>query len=629
MLSFWFHPYQWAERRAALRESILWCLVDKARPVANADHTQTADPNRSAQAALQHRLRAISVVAACEEDAATANLAPPLIEAILDLQPSDLGRAAIAQTAVCAFVTCSEFWPVPTQQRIAERLFSYGKQFATIQDGNPDNPFNNWWGVTHSGAGLCFLAALHHFPEALPFLEHECACVASYLQNYGDNGHYYEGTGYGLYSLANWAPFLLAVHHARNLDLSLFTPGIHRIPEILIALSAPFPTINDSTQPTASARQRLGQRVFWNDDGGGFPSPHLASILIALAPPAQRDAIHAAINHFCGPQGDNAYLELDFEHGHPLWTLFFYPLESPRANYGDNLPRSLIDQRTGLTVLRDGYHGPKDTIFACYPKAYHGGGHTQQDAGSFRLISLGRSWIHAGGQAKPQAVFNNVPFPDDHHALRCAPAQSQTGKVAFFGPNCAINPIARGGSLSVDLSDIYAVPRLRRHFAVAFFPIPDFVVLVALLEEIINPNDARRWTFPICHQADLIPEILNDQNLAWQLSDPNANWRMSTWVDSQHTPVDFELFNGPNSHRTFANGTAVEYLGARCILASTTASNLNLLTLFAIHSCKAPPVTFQTDPNGLPSATIGPYIRVHCQHSRWFNGPLRISSSFR
>lgn len=619
MQPIWISRETWSRRLARLRSHGLWALVTEAGRVRTSLEHLRPDPNVTDHAGIQQGrlyLQSLAVCAACGDDAKAAATAYHWIQAELQRpNHSDLGRAASAVAAVAASAACRDFWPHTEAMAIDKLLFDYGKAFNEIQNGNPDNPFNNWWGVTHSAAALCFLAALETIPEAEAEMNREAEKLASYLLNYGDAGHYYEGTGYGLYSFCQWAPFALAYSHRNGQAYAPFAHGCRNMGRLLCTLTVP--TADNESRAEDDTAAKLGRRVFWNDDGGSFPDPHVASLLLPIGMENSK-ALHGCLNRICGLQGDRSILRLSESHGHALWSLMFHPLEETAPSYGEDMPKTQLDQKNGLVVFRNRYKDGDDCVFAVYAKAYHGGGHGQEDAGSFRFMGLGSSWAHAGGQAKPQAVYQNVPLLGGSERVKPAKKHPGTGKLLYYAPN-----ETSGGSVSVDISQLYPVPRVRRHFALTYDPVPGVDALLGIWEEIINPDAPdTQWHFPLCFESHLQLDLLPDKR-HFRLQCPTSSASMSGF----YSPCDgfsFEEGQGPPSSRTFSSGKKVDYPGARYLKAGVRGGNLNLLTLLILHRKDLPDICFSG--SGLETkAHLGKVLTLSLEASRWTPLPLRVT----
>jgi hypothetical protein len=300
-----------------------------------------------------------------------------------------------------------------------------------------------------------------------------------------------------------------------------------------------------------------------------------------------------------------------------MWTLLYYPLGLEERPYGDGLSHRIYDQKTGLAIFRDRYQDASDTVLGIYAKSFHGGGHEHADAGSFRLSGLGAGWAYAGGQAKMAGIYQNVLLKNGKQLLgRDHRYQNRTGKVVYY------SPLEDGGSISVDLGQVYESPRVRRHFATAFHPSPEVNTVLAIWDEIIE-REENEWTWTLCFENHLELE-LDEPDQAFTLTDTRTGASLRVRFKSTE-PLKLESHEGPPSHRTFSNGQSQTYPGSRYITASCRAKSLDLLTVMTLQTGEAPDVGFPDGEEG-PDARVGTDIEIQLDRSRWFNGPLRISA---
>jgi hypothetical protein len=610
----WISDDAWQARRVAILESPLRQLVDDALRVEAETATLVVDPQRGFSleeiptAVL--RLKALTVSASCLRDPDSCRAAAHLIKALLRTSGrSDLGRASAALHASVAYAFCHDLWE--DAERLAiERLFhAYGKQFQQIGRGNPDNPFNNWWCVTHSGAGLCFLIAQRSQPSAALSLDRELQHVSSFLGNYGDAGHYYEGIGYSLYSSSHWMPLALAAKHLWDRDLAAHAPGARQVGRNLCTLL--------TCDPPHSTPSRPPRRLIWNDDGGGAPPADLATLLLPMSD-GDQDAMHAVLNRIYFGSEEGTGFQIGSGHGHPMWTLLYYPLSPPEVAYGVGLPLTWIDRRTGLVVFRNRYCDGDDVLFAVYAKSFHGGGHEHFDAASFRLLGLGASWAHAGGQAKPEAVYQNVLLRNGQQTDLDREPAPRTGKVVYFAPH------ARGGSVSIDAGPIYGVGRARRHFAVAFDSHPDIVAVVAIWDEIIDREaQPSQWQWSLCFDQPLELTLPTAQH-GFLLRDPLTSASLQGQFGIPES-VAIHNAQGPPTKRTFSEGRQQAYPGARYLTATGKDPEAGFFTVLTLQRQTPPEVRFAgASPDRI--AVIADALEVRLDRSQWFQGPLRILS---
>lgn len=605
----WITAADWEQRRQAIFSSPLIEMREQAEGVLHTTRHVEEVITFEDRMNAQKRLEALVVLTALDKDRETAREAGAICLAYLQHETSDLGKASLALNAVVAYAFTRQHWTEETRLQVEQRLFELGKSFETIGRGNPDNPFNNWWGVTHSGAGLCFLAVKDSYDGAREYLEQELRHIASYLQQYGTLGHYYEGTGYGLYAMANWGPFLNAAEQTLKGDLANLNPGIRQFGELIYSM-----TTTDKSPDQPEGSKRLGRRIAWNDDGSGFPEASIASLFFPLANKEDRPRLKTAYDKLCGSEGDLSYTRMSQTHGHAMWTLLYYPLEESELQYTEAFENFYYDKRLGLAVFRNQFQDAKDCVLGIYAKAYHGGGHTQQDAGSFRFMGLGSSWAHFGGQAKPAAIYQNVLLKNGTQLIKEDRYQNQTGKVVYLSQH------NHGGSLSVDLGGIYKSPRVRRHFSVHYNALPDVEAIIGIWDEIID-QEPSEWAWSLCFENKL--ELIHDGDLAvFDIIDSYSGASMQVAFGGV-SDIELQNFTGPPSNRRFSNGQEREYPGARYITASKTTGRLNLLTILTLQKNKAPSIEFSGSGPDL-HATIDGQIKVSLNHSKWFMGPLEI-----
>ncbi len=605
----WLTDSEWNERRAKILKSELVDLVEAAQTEAARAFKVRKVESLEDRRAFVRRLETLTVSVAFNDSRAQAEEAAAISLELLRYETSDLGKASIALNVVVAYAFTRHLLKPATRQRLASAIRDYGLSFATIGKGNPDNPFNNWWGVTRSAAGLCLLATLPSFPEVEAPLRNERERVASYLLNYGDGGHYYEGTGYGIYAFSQWGPFALACRASLGVDIAENAPGIQKMGVNVHSLTVPGPQVE------GDERLRLGRRVFWNDDGSNFPSPSIASLYFPFSNALDQIALLGSYNRIGGNAGDRTYLEIDDSHGHALWTLLYYPLGAEPPNYGEGLNRNLFDHKNGLAVFRDRFQDKNDSVFAVYAKSFHGGGHEQQDAGSFRFLSLGTSWAHAGGQAKPQAHYQNVLLKNGIQYDRTNRYQARAGKVSYYAPT------ENGGSISVDLGAVYGTARVRRHFAIRYAPTPGLRAVIGIWDEIIEKSEEQNeWSWSMCFQQSL---QLDTGSGRFTLTDPTSGATLSGWFSEQH---EIESHEGPPSSRTFSSGFQRDYPGARYLTAHSPESSKGFFTVLVLHEGEQPKLVFQGDGKER-RAIINDEVTLSIDQSKWYLGPLRIQLS--
>lgn len=520
---------------------------------------------------------------------------------------SDLGRAAQAQAGAIAYDLCAHAWTPALRNDVAAELIALATRLAgtDLSSDNPDNPFNNWWGVTHSAAGLAALCVESEHPEARPLLALSRDRVRTYLLNYGDRGHYYEGTGYGCYALSHWGPYALAERQRGEFDPLALAPGAAWFGVGLAAMTVPRPQLDDESERPDG---RLGRRILWNDDSGGWPGGGVGALAAAFAPESFRPGLRWLLDRLDGPLGDRNALA----RGRGLlWTLLYTPDDLPAAsaNAAPALPRFLHDQRTGLVLFRNRYRDADDTVVGLYAKTYHGGGHTHEDMGSWRWQGLGGGWAQGGGQAKPEAVFQCVVR---HNGK---PNLGRHGQISYLTPAAD----GSGGSVSFRLGPSAGVRMLDRHFLVDFSGASGADTLVAVLDQCLDDDEASTWTWSLCFERHL-DCTLEAGGRGFTLRDPlgGATCRATLLAPGDAT---FSLHEGPATERRFSEGTVRQYPGARYLTATARGRRAEFFVVFTQQRGTAP-VAKGIDAG---TAVIGDAL-VRLPRGKWYQGPLRLET---
>lgn len=528
------------------------------------------------------------------------------VRVLLDREaPSDLSRALQIQAAVIGYDLCAQAWPRDQKDAIAGRLLALAHRLAgtDLSPDNPDNPFNNWWGVTHAAAGLAALCLRGEHAGADALLALSRDRIRTHLLNYGDRGHYYEGTGYGCYALSHWAPYVLAERHIGEFDPGALAPGIAWFGVTLLAQTVARPQIDDAT---GLPRTALGARLVWNDDGGSFPARGIGPLCAALAPEALRPALRGQLDRLNGPLGDRSAAAAG-----PglLWTLLYTPDEAPPGVHPAPLPRFVYDQRTGLVLFRNRYQDADDTVVGVYAKTYHGGGHTHEDLGAWRWQGLGAAWAQGGGQAKPEAVFQCT--------VQCngRPNTGRHGQVSYLSPG----PDGSGGSVSLRLGPSAGVRRLDRHFLVDFSGAAGADTLVVVVDECMA-DEPSTWTWSLCFERRLECRIDADGR-GFTLRDPHGGATCRATLLQPGTAT-LAVHEGPSTHRRFSDGSERTYAGARYLTATAEGREVTFAVAFTAQRGSAPVVRALADDAGL-LAGIGD-VRVRLARGKWFHGPLRL-----
>ncbi len=522
---------------------------------------------------------------------------------------SDLGRAAQAQAGAIAYDLCAHAWTAAMRKAVAGELIALANRLAStdLSSDNPDNPFNNWWGVTHSAAGLAALCIDGEHTGAGETLALSRDRVRTYLLNYGDRGHYYEGTGYGCYALSFWGPYVLAERQRGEFDPAALSPGLGWFGVTLAAMTVARPHIDDSLGKPGA---KTGMRILWNDDGGGYPAGGIGALSAALAPEPFRPGLRWMLDRLSGPLGDNSATAR--QRG-LLWTLLFTPDEPSRSTTSrpPALPRFLHDQRTGLVLFRNRYQDADDTVVGIYAKTYHGGGHTHEDMGSWRWQGLGAGWAQGGGQAKPEAVFQCVVQRNGQ------PNNGRHGQISYLSPAAD----GHGGSVSLRLGPSAGTRMLDRHFLVDFSGASGADALLAVLDQCMD-NEESDWTWSLCFERHLECTLATGGR-AFTLRDPASGATCQATLLSP-AKATFTLHEGPGTERRFSEGSVRQYPGARYLTATARGKRVEFFVIFTQQRGPAPAVRLRAGTPG-PQAEVGTAL-VGLQRGKWYQGPLRLSA---
>jgi hypothetical protein len=603
MARLWFTPDEISGLRGRARTPWLAEVVAAAHAHAEAAPGPAPDADLIEAAGVTYLLTGEVRHARRAAEATLAWIAPP--------EREDLGAAAQLLAGVMAHDLCATAWSLAPRRAVVARLGELARRLAgtALSRGNPDNPFNNWWGVTHSAVALTALALGRVDPSlrALGPLADER--VRTYLLNYGDHGHYYEGTGYGFYALSHWAPYVLAARRVTSRDPAAASPGLARLPALVHALTVARPQVADAASDEPAA-PRLGMRVAWNDDGGQWPGGGVAALLLALASPADRPGLRWLHDRLGGPRGDRA----DASPRGALWQLLYYPATTPARR--PRQPLHCHDQRTGLVVFRNRYHDAHDCVFAAYAKSYHGGGHVQEDLGSWRLQGLGAGWAQAGGQAKAAAPFQCVVTRDGR------PNDGRHGQVSYLAP--AARP-GHGGSVSLRLGPASGSRIWDRHFAVDFSGDGGVPAVIGLVDECGHEAEAE-WTWSLCFERHLRFVPLPRENGFKLVAPDGATLALRFGAPAA---LRFQLHLSPPSERRFSNGQHRVYPGVPYVTATVRAARVTFAAVATLHPGRPPPLRWRAhSPEEPPEARVAGR-RVRLARGKWFHGPLRIEPAAR
>ncbi|RMD79134.1 MAG: hypothetical protein D6820_08720, partial [Lentisphaerae bacterium] len=299
---------------------------------------------------------------------------------------------------------CVNHLDASTCRQLAERFLAIADLFWAPGPDNPHMVGNNWWGVTHSAALCAGIAASSlgmHNEEQLAWARGR---VKVFLNHFGDGGLYHEGLGYECYTLSHLLPALLLLRRFHN-DRTERYPQLRYAAHALLLASNPRQEVIDD-----ATRLEGGAMLSWNDSGLGFPHSGMWGPLMELSPEEWRGSLALCFDRICGWLGCK-----DFGHQGAgcFFNLIYYPYRQRDEVNAVKLPLSARDRRQGYVLHRNRWLDANDAILGVYARTTHIGGHSQDDAGSIRLMDQQHDWIIGGGQARPEACWQSIVVPED------------------------------------------------------------------------------------------------------------------------------------------------------------------------------------------------------------------------
>jgi hypothetical protein len=505
---------------------------------------QKGDPNISQR---QNRFLSVqkqSCLAWLGQDANLADRArEELIDLLKDEAGSDLGKAAVSLAAVLTWEFCAELWSPSDQKAFASRLEQIARSFLEIGTGNPHTVTNNWWMLTHGG---CLLACIAVDGEervngridlsdlkAWAFERFKAFCSV-----FGNAGLYHEGSGYIAYTLSMLMPTLVAVQSHLDPDILDEFPQFRKSIASMLVGTAAFEH-TDNGADTA----RWGASLQWNDAGRGCLGLNPLIPGMVIAPEECKAALRTVFDQLSGIGNSK---EVDHYNGLPL-LVALYPFSTAPAEPEGILPKSVLDQRQGLGMWRSAWGDGSESVFGWYARSTHAGGHTQDDAASIRLISLGRTWICGGGQARAKAEWQSV-FTHADMANRPKPAP-----LAHLTCN---HVHETGGVVAMDTRQSLGAYSERYLSWRTDLDKPFVITIMDLMDEHRDPP--LDWQWNLSFPRDLVAEI-HDDGAGFSLIDEDRGRLDGRFLIDQ--PHSLEIREMPATSRTYANGNKVDYPG--------------------------------------------------------------------
>jgi hypothetical protein len=467
------------------------------------------------------------------------------LKGVLDRPPhSDLGKGSNALAAVQAWDFGQALWPEAERRAFAGRLASLARSILEITPGNPHIVTNNWWMITHGG---CLLAGLAANGEEGPdgpqdltdLIDWALGRFKAFCSIFGNAGLYHEGSGYISYTLSMLMPALVAVE--RHLDpgiLEAFPQLRKSIPSMLAG------AVTAWHQDSGADNPSFGISLQWNDAGRGSVGLNPLIPGMVVAPEEWKGALRTLCDRLIGVDGPGnwgcVYRGLGL-------AVALYPFSIPRAEPRDVLPREVWDQRQGLGIWRSDWGSGDESVLGWYARTTAPGGHRQDDAASVRLISLGRTWICSGGQARPKAEWQSVfTHADMEDRPRPAP-------LAYV---FSIRTGDQGGVVGIDTRQSLGA-YAERYLSWRTDLGPELVLaMLDLLDDHAEPG--RDWQWSLSFPRELEHRIHPD-GAGFSLVDPEKGTLTGRFLID--CPTSLEVREMPASSRTFSNGKKVDYPG--------------------------------------------------------------------
>jgi hypothetical protein len=562
-------PERHAEWRQAIEqnEPTAHAILDALR-AARAD-VIPAEADKDNSAGIERAL-ACACLAWLEGDAELAAHARIELENALDTAPgSDLGKGAHALAAVLGWDFDADLWGGRERRAFALRLAGLARSFLEISQGNPHIVTNNWWMITHGGCLLACIAADgepgvddSQGPAIAELKAWALERFRAFCGVFGDAGLYHEGSGYINYTLSMLMPALVAVE--RRLDPGILQefPGLRHSLASICAGTAAFSHVDNGADEPA-----FGAALQWNDSGRGCIGLNPFIPALALSPREWRGALRGWFDRLVGVRG-RGFADLQYR-GLPL-AVALYPFFITAVDPEGVLPKWIIDRRQGLGMWRSRWGDGSEAVLGWYARSTHAGGHSHDDAGSIRLMCLGRTWICGGGQNRPRAEFQSVfTHADPAQRPRPAPLAHITG--AQLQDSAGAVGIDTRNSLQA-YSERYLAWR-------ADAPHPFVLALLDLLDEHRDPP--RDWQWNLSFPRELEAAVDGD-GAGFRLVDPERGRLSARFLIDR--PLSLEIRDMPASSRTYANGRKVDYPGDRFVHAAFPAHKLGRILVCAVVS---------------------------------------------
>jgi hypothetical protein len=514
-----------------------------------------------------------------------------------------------------AYDACFDAWDAAARQEVAGLLVQIARTLATFD--SPAAGQNNHQGITQGIRALCDLAVSGEDPGVTADFESARSKLFDYLSDYGDQGWYHEGFGYMTYASTFWAPALLAIQNVTG-EKPFDGPfaNLARIPHTYYTDVIARPVQDDD------GVTRFGAKLSWNDDRKTIDGVGM-NLMLGCAPREELGALRFQWERLIGQQGDRSFGRGT---GGLVWGILYYPSETPEQDPDPTWARTVVDTKQGAALFRNGLRGADDIVLGVYAKQFgfrHV--HSQNDAGSWRLLGLGGGWSVGGGEAKPNAAYQSVvvmrapdvppigvpldqPLPPGYQD----PVERTTGTGKLTGS------AVRGdgsGSVTMDLTANMQIPVAQRAIAVDYSGRSGAPALLAFRERYAaHPQAGTRpqaWDWTLCiDRADSVQ--LEPARNGFTVTSPSG--ASLTVRFAPGTKLDFAVMHGPPTTRRFESGRQTEYAGAVYVRATRLGATAAFDVVLTLQKETAPPVTFRSGQASagpqtvrfVPALAIGP-----------------------
>jgi hypothetical protein len=490
----------------------------------------------------------------------------------------ELQRGLWALTTAVVHECCYDAWDEPQRLAATNLLVKLHDSFREIVPGkgDPHDVTNNHWAVAHAAAAMAAMAAHGHAADAEGRAFDMTEGIAwargrtrAFLMHHGDQGLYHEGFGYMMYPASFWLPMVLASRALDGTDYVEAFPNLRNTAASAYSAVAARPLVSDARGDAADER---GMMLSWNDAGQGWCHANPAVLSIHIAHAHQVGALRWMYDRLTGIEGDRTFA--------PGWcgwffSLLFYPYDVPAVEAEGILPKHVTDCRQGLSIFRNRYRDGDDAILGCYAKATHVGGHEHDDAGSIRLMALGRDWIMGGGQARGRAEFQSIVTPADH---------TRAKKPLACGAVIWDEAREDGGVFGMDLRNP-CVGYAERYVAVDFSGRCGSPLTVALLDQ-IDDHSGRDWHWNMTFEPGLTLRIDEDTQ-GFRLLAGDGSSLVARFLGAR--PRKIEPCTMPDSQRTYQSGGTRVYPGRPYLRAALAAAeHLGIYVVMAVQRGAAP-----------------------------------------